>query len=102
MEDQKKSFLVSTITIGALMIFTYVLTLTLDCNGISFFKWLLSPILVLGSSSGSTTIAVLVFLLIIGGITNGLNKCGFMEYMLDKIVLLMAVHLMVLMHITGR
>ena len=86
MEDQKKSFLVSTITIGALMIFTYVLTLTLDCNGISFFKWLLSPILVLGSSSGSTTIAVLVFLLIIGGITNGLNKCGFMEYMLDKIV----------------
>ena len=55
-------------------------------NGISFIKWLLSPILVLGSDSGSTTIAVLVFLLIIGGITNGLNKCGFMEYMLNKIV----------------
>lgn len=85
MEDQRKSFLVSTITIGVLMIFTYVLTLTLDCNGIPFYKWLLSPILVLGSSSGTTTIAVLVFLLIIGGITNGLNKCGFMEYMLDKI-----------------
>lgn len=85
MEDQRKSFLISTITIGALMVFTYVLTLTLDCNGIPFYKWLLSPILVLGSSSGATTIAVLVFLLIIGGITNGLNKCGFMEYMLDKI-----------------
>ena len=85
MEDQRKSFLVSTITIGVLMIFTYVLTLTLDCNGIPFYKWLLSPILVLGSSSGTTTIAVLIFLLIIGGITNGLNKCGFMEYMLDKI-----------------
>ena len=65
---------------------TYVLTFILDCNGISFIKWVASPILVLGSSSGSTTIAVLVFLLIIGGITNGLNKCGFMEYMLNKIV----------------
>lgn len=85
MEDQRKSFLVSTITIGVLMIFTYVLTLTLDCNGIPFYRWLLSPVLVLGSSSGTTTIAVLVFLLIIGGITNGLNKCGFMEYMLNKI-----------------
>ena len=86
MEDQRKSFLVSILTIAGLMIFTYVLTLILDCNGISFIKWLLSPILVLGSDSGSTTIAVLVFLLIISGITNGLNKCGFMEYMLNKIV----------------
>ena len=85
MEDQRKSFIVSIITIACLMIFTYVLTLILDCDGISFTRFLLSPILVLGSSSGSTTIAVLIFLLIIGGITNGLNKCGFMEYMLDKI-----------------
>lgn len=85
MEDQKKSFLISCLTIGALMVLTYVLTLVLECDGISFSRWLLSPILALGSSSGSTTIAVLVFLLIIGGITNGLNKCGFMEYMLDKI-----------------
>ena len=85
MEDQKRSFIISTITIGCLMIFAYVLTLILECDGISFGKFLLSPILALGSSSGSTTIAVLVFLLIIGGITNGLNNCGFMEYMLDKI-----------------
>ena len=86
MEDQKKSFLVSIITISLLMVFTYVLTLTLDCDGISFVKWIASPILALGSSSGSTTIAVIIFLLIIGGITNGLNSCGFMEYMLNKIV----------------
>ena len=85
MEDQRKSFIVSIITIACLMIFTYILTLVLECDGISFGKFLLSPILVLGSSSGATTIAVLIFLLIIGGITNGLNKCGFMEYMLDKI-----------------
>ena len=86
MEEQKKSFLVSIITISLLMIFTYVLTLTLQCDGISFLKWIASPILALGSSSGSTTIAVIIFLLIIGGITNGLNSCGFMEYMLNKIV----------------
>ena len=85
MDNQKKSFLISTITIGLLMVFTYVLTLIIDCNGIPFYKWILSPILVLGSDSGSTTIAVLAFLLIIGGITNGLDKCGFMEYMLHKI-----------------
>ncbi len=86
MKDQKKSFLISIITIAALMIFTYVLTLIMECGGIPFYKWLLSPILVLGSDSGATTIAVLIFLLIIGGVTNGLNKCGFMEYMLNKIV----------------
>ena len=86
MKDQKKSFLISIITIGSLMLFTYALTLFLDCDGIPFYKWILSPILALGSSSGSTTIAVLVFLLIIGGITNGLNKCGFIEYMLNKLV----------------
>lgn len=86
MQNQKKSFLVSIITIACLMIFTYVLTLVLECDGISFIKWIASPILCLTSSSGSTTIAVLVFLLIIGGVTNGLNSCGFMEYMLSKIV----------------
>ena len=85
MQDQRKSFLVSIITIGLLMVFTYVLTLVINCNGIPYIKWLLSPILVLGSDSGSTTIAVLVFLLIIGGITNGLDSCGFMKYMLNKI-----------------
>ena len=86
MQNQRRSFLVSIITISCLMIFTYVLTLILECDGISFIKFVLSPILALSSSSGSTTIAVLIFLLIIGGITNGLNKCGFMEYMLNKIV----------------
>ena len=86
MSDQKKSFLVSIITILGLMVLTYVLTLFLKCEGISFVRWILSPILVLGSEGSSTTIAVLIFLLIIGGITNALNKCGFMEYMLNKIV----------------
>ncbi len=53
-------------------------------GGIPFWKWLLSPILVLGSSGSGTLIAVIAFLLIIGGIFNSLDKCGLMKYILNK------------------
>lgn len=86
MNKEKRSFLIATITIFVLMIVTYVLTLVLECDGISLLKFVLSPILVLGSDSGITTIAICIFLLIIGGISNCLNKCGFIEYMLNKTV----------------
>ena len=86
MNKEKRSFLIATITIFILMTVAYVLTLVLDCNGISILKFVLSPILVLGSDSGVTAIAICIFLLIIGGISNSLNKCGFIEYMLNKTV----------------
>ena len=54
-------------------------------GGISWWKWLLSPFLVLGADGGSTLIAVIVFLLVIGGVFNSLDKCGLMKYMLQKI-----------------
>ena len=54
-------------------------------GGIPFWKWLLSPILVLGAQGNSTLIAVIGFLLVIGGIFNALDKSGLMKYMLDKI-----------------
>lgn len=54
-------------------------------GGIPFWKWLLSPILVLGASGNGTLIAVIAFLLVIGGIFNALDKSGLMKYMLDKI-----------------
>ena len=54
-------------------------------GGIPFWKWLLSPILVLGASGSGTLIAVIGFLLVIGGIFNALDKSGLMKYMLDKI-----------------
>ena len=82
---ETKSFLVAIITIFILMLFTYILSLTMDGCNISFVKWLLSPILVLGSDSSSTIIAVIVFLLVIGGVCNLLESCGFIEYMLNKI-----------------
>ena len=55
-------------------------------GGIPFWKWLLSPVLVLGSNGGGTLIAVIVFLLVVGGIFNALEKGGLMKYMLCRIV----------------
>lgn len=54
-------------------------------GGIPFWKWLLSPILVLGSEGNGSLIAVIAFLLVIGGIFNSLDRSGLMRYMLDKI-----------------
>ena len=106
-----KSFIVAIVIIFVLMILTYALTFMisggeydriLDANGnliidpngnyheveggIPFWKWILSPFLVLGAEGSSTIIAVIAFLLIIGGVFNSLNRCGLMNYMLDKIV----------------
>lgn len=54
-------------------------------GGLPFWKWLLSPILVLAAPGSGTLIAVIAFLLVIGGIFSSLDSCGLMEYMLDKI-----------------
>ena len=87
-----KSFLTSILVIFVLMLASYVLTLVIpggmysripDENGnllidtasgfsnvdggIPFWKWLLSPILVLSASGSGTLIAVIAFLLVIGG-----------------------------------
>jgi len=53
-------------------------------GGIPFWKWLLSPILVLGGNGNGTLIAVIAFLLVIGGVFNSLDKCGLMAYILNK------------------
>lgn len=105
------SFITAIAVIFVLMVVTYILTLVIpggeyaritDQNGntvidtsspftevqggISFFKWLISPILVLTASGGGTLIAVIAFLIVIGGVFNSLDKCGLMKYMLDKTV----------------
>ena len=116
MENEKKglnisarSFVVAIVILLAMMAGTYVLTFlvpggsferVLDNGrelvvpgtyqetegGIAFWKFLLSPFLVLGAEGGGTIVAVIVFLLVIGGIFNALEKCRLMQYMLDKIV----------------
>ena len=104
-----RSFITAIIVIFCLMIACYILTLVIpsgeyqridDGNGntvidtdagfsyveggIPFYKWLLSPILVLGASGNGALIAVIAFLLVIGGVFNCLDKCGLIKYMLDK------------------
>ena len=106
-----RSFLIAIGIIFVLMITTYVLTLlvpggeyarTIDQQGHSvidtaagfhyvegglpFWKWLLSPFLVLGAEGSGTIIAVLIFLIVIGGVFNSLAAGGLMNYMLGKIV----------------
>lgn len=104
-----RSFVTAIAVIFCLMIAAYILTLTIPSGayariedasgnlildtgsaftpvdgGIPFYKWLLSPILVLGASGSGTLIAVIAFLLVIGGVFNALDKCGLMAYILNK------------------
>ena len=106
-----KSFLTAIVVILVLMVLTFALTFvvpggeyarTLDENGntiidaaagfsyvtggIPVWKWLLSPVLVLGAEGGGMVIAILAFLLVVGGVFNALEVCGLMKYMLDKLV----------------
>ena len=106
-----KSFITAIAVIFALMLLTYILTFVIpggeyarmtDANGntvidtesgfklieggIPFWKWILSPFLVLSAEGSGTIIAVIAFLLIIGGVFNSLEKCGLMKYMLRKLV----------------
>ena len=106
-----KSFVLAIIIIFLLMAVTYALTFiipggeyariiddkgnsVLDTEsgyqtleaGIPFWKWILSPILVLGAEGSGALIAVIIFLLVIGGVFNALNECGLMNYMLQTLV----------------
>ena len=55
-------------------------------GGISFLKWIASPVLSLTAEGGGTIIAIIAFLLIIGGVFNSLEKSGLIKYMLERIV----------------
>ena len=106
-----KSFVTAIVIIFALMVVTYVLTFLIPGGeyarilddsgnmvvdpaagfryvdgGIPFWKWILSPLLVLGAEGNGTLIAVIAFLLVVSGVFNSLDKGGLMRYMLDKIV----------------
>lgn len=103
-----KSFISAIVVIFALMVISYVLTFVIPGGeyirledgtinsdipfhnvegGIPFWKWILSPFLVLGSADGTTLIAILFFLLIIGGIFEAVGRCGLMKYMLDSLTM---------------
>lgn len=79
------SFISAILVIFILMILTYALTFAVPNAGIPFWKWAFSPVLVLAADGNVSLIAVIAFLLVIGGVFNCLEKCGLMKYMLDKI-----------------
>ena len=106
-----RSFLAAILVILVLMVAAYILTLAIPSGvyartenaagdlvidtesgfrytdgGIPFWKWLLSPVLVLGASGNGTLIAVIAFLLVVGGVFTALDRCGLMRYMLGWIV----------------
>ena len=106
-----KSFLTAISVILLLMVLTYGLTFlipggeyarTIDANGnliidtvggfsyvdggLPFWKWLLSPFLVLTAEGGGMVAEIIAFLLAIGGVFSALEACGLMKYMLEKIV----------------
>lgn len=100
-----KSFITAIFVIFVLMVVSYILTFvikggryerfedgTINPNlyetvkgGLPFWKWALSPVLVLGADGSSTLIAVIIFLIVIGGVFNSLNSCGLMEYMVNRL-----------------
>ncbi len=80
-----KSFITAILVIFVLMVLTYGLTFIVPGGGIPFWKWALSPILVLGSEGNGSLIGVIIFLLVIGGVFNCLDKSGLMIYMLENI-----------------
>ena len=104
-----KSFITAILILAVLMVLTFALTFLLPSGeydrvivdgqetvvpgtyqpmegGISIWKWVLSPFLSLTASGGSTVIAVILFLLVIGGTFYCLDKSGLMNYMLQRIV----------------
>ena len=81
-----KSFITAIGIIFGLMIMTYILTFIIPGGYIPFWKWIASPVLVLTAEGSGTILAVVAFLLVIGGVFNALDKSGIMKYMLDKIV----------------
>ena len=106
-----RSFLVSLLVIFVLMTAAYILTLIIPSGvyariideggrqvidvaggfsytegGLPFWKWILSPLLVLTASGSGTLIAVIAFLLVIGGVFSALEHGGLMRHMLDRMV----------------
>lgn len=106
----KRSFITVCIILLSFMIISYILTFiiphgyypsqeeinngsdiiytAIDGKGFSFWKFILSPILVLGSDSGITIIVVSLFLLILGGAFNVIDKTGginaIISYLIEK------------------
>lgn len=85
LEASVKSFITAIIVIFIMMVLTYALTFIIPGGGISFWKWALSPILVLFGEDNGSLIAIIALLVVLGGVFNSLDKFGVLRILLDKI-----------------
>lgn len=80
-----KSFITAIIVIFIMMVLTYALTFIVPGGGIPFWKWILSPVLVLFGEDNGSLIAIIMLLIVLGGAFNSLDKFGVLRLLLDKI-----------------
>ena len=103
-----RSFVAALLILFILMVLTFALTFVLPAGeyqrvttdgtesivagtyhavegGLPFWKWLLSPFLALGASGSVTVIAIILFLLVIGGAFNAMDECGLLSYLFNRV-----------------
>ena len=87
MEASVKSFITAIVVIFVMMILTYALTFMIPGGYIPFWKWILSPILVLFAEDAGSLIAIIALLIVLGGVFNSLDKFGILRLLLDKVTM---------------
>ena len=85
MEASVKSFITAIAVIFVMMVLTYLLTFIIPGGYIPFWKWVLSPVLVLFTEDAGSLIAIIALLIGLGGIFNTLDKFGILRLLLDKV-----------------
>ncbi len=85
MEASVKSFITAILVIFVMMVLTYALTFIIPGGYIPFWKWILSPILVLFGEDNGSLIAIIALLVVLGGVFNSLDKFGVLRLLLDKV-----------------
>ena len=85
LEASVKSFITAIAVIFVMMVLTYALTFMIPGGGIPFWKWLLSPVLVLFGEDNGSLIAIIALLVVLGGVFNSLDKFGVLRFLLDKV-----------------
>ena len=85
LDASTKSFLTAIGVIFTMMVLTYGLTFVIPGGGIPFWKWALSPILVLFGEDNGSLIAIIALLVGLGGLFNTLDKFGILRYLLDLV-----------------
>ena len=87
MEASVKSFITAIVVIFVMMILTYALAFMIPGGYIPFWKWILSPILVLFAEDAGSLIAIIALFVVLGGVFNSLDKFGILRLLLDKVTM---------------